>query len=252
MGWRDWKNTTVVVPAARPEDTWRVAGDDVYTCVCPPGYEKDPAVTEAIREFDPEIIPAWRIQLWHPPGETSVLKVVHHGIMRHYPYPRFLRQQFHVELPQGWLGPQPNFLDVFFDDEEQTNFIGPPAYLPWDWHVYRYCRANWILLTVELYQKRVEAHRERIAEARRKAQDEIDYRRRHFEATAMKMLEKLTPEDWKEYELLRQRRGRAARRVSVAIDKTDSRIVLPGQGSPPRPQALIGVAPREVNDGNQA
>jgi hypothetical protein len=225
VGWRDWSSRTVAVPAARPIDGWRVAGDDVYTVVCPPGFEKDPAVTDAIREFDPEIIPAWRIQLWHPPGEMSVLKVVHHGIMRHYPYPRFLRTRFFVELPQGWDGPEPNFLDVFFQDESKTNHIGPPAYMPWDWSVYRYCRANWIVLTQEKYKKRVERHRERIAEARRKHLEELAYRRRHFEKTALPILEGVTPEDWKEYEQLRMRRGRSARKVS---------IVVPGQGSPPK------------------
>jgi len=217
VGWRDWRGKRFVVPAARSRDGWRVAGDDLYTCVAPPGFEKDPAVTEAIRSFDPAIIPAWRIQLWHPPESDKVLRAVHHGIMRHYPHPRHLRQRFHVELPQGWAGPEPNFLDVFFDDERQTNHIGPAAYLPWDWKVYRYCRAQYVLLTVETYMKRMEARRERLAQEREKHQEELAYRRRHFEKTAMPILETLTPRDWSEYEELRRTRGRSARRVSVAM-----------------------------------
>jgi hypothetical protein len=220
VAWRDWKNRRLVVPVARPRDGWRVAGDEVFTCVAPPGFEKDPAVTEAIRSFDPGIVPAWRIQLWHPPGEDLVVKVVHHGILRHYPFPRQIRAPFHVELPQGWDGPEPNFLDVFFDDDRATNFVGPAGYIPWGWSVYRYCRAQYVLLTVELYQKRVEAHRARVAAERAKHQEELDYRRRHFEKTAMPILEKLTPQDWAEYGELVRTRGRSARRKAIAVPGT--------------------------------
>ena len=235
MGWRDW-TTGSVASAARPQVGWRVAGDDLYTCVAPPGFEKDAAVTEAIRSFDPEMVPAWRIQLWHPPGTNDVLKVVHHGIMRYYPFPRFLRQLFHVEVPQGWEGPVPNFMDVFFDDDEVTNHIGPGAYMPWDWHVYRYCRGNWVLLTQQKYHARIEAHRKRVADERRKDAEERAYKRGFFEKTALPMMDKITPEDWLEYEQLRQQRGRSARRTSVAIHR-------PGSGSPPKPLILPSGSP---------
>lgn len=217
MGWRDWTRRTIPVPLARPIDGWRAAGDDVYTCVAPPGYEKDPAVTAAIRSFDPDIIPAWRIQLWFPPRTMEILRVVHHGIMRHYAYPKNLRQRFHVELPQGWDGPEPNLLDVFFSDERKTNLIGPGAYMPWDWHVYRYCRNTWIILTSDVYRERVERHRERMRQEHERQWTEIDYRRRHFEKTAMPMLEKLTPADWAEYNELLRTRGRSARRKQFAV-----------------------------------
>lgn len=218
MGWRDWRNKVFVVPRARSKDGWRVAGEDVYTCVAPVGYEKDPAIAEAIRSFDPGIIPAWRVQLWHPPGEDTLLKVVHHGIMRHYPDPKQLRVSFHVELPQGWDGPTPNFLDVFFADDRKTNHIGPPAYMPWDWSVYRYCRGHYVLLTAELYKQRVEAHRRRVAEERAKWQAELEYKRQFFERTAMRLMEKLTPQDWAEYADLRRTRAHLARRKSFVID----------------------------------
>lgn len=229
MGWRDWRGKSVPVPLARPRDGWRLAGDDLYTCVAPAGFEKDPAVTEAIRSFDPGMIPAWRIQLWNPPGEERVLRVVHHGIMRHYPYPRHIRAPFHVELPQGWDGPEPNFLDVFFDDDRKTNHVGPPAYMPWDWGVYRYCRGQFVMLTMDIYQKRVERHRERVADERRKHQEELDYRRRHFEKKALPILETVTPQDWREYEELRRTRGVSKRRMTLAIGGA----VVKSPGSPP-------------------
>jgi hypothetical protein len=231
VGWRDWRGKTFVVPAARPRDGWRVAGDDLYTCVAPPGFEKDPAVTEAIRSFDPAIIPAWRIQLWHAPESDATLRVVHHGIMRHYPYPRWLRRRFHVELPQCWEAPEPNFLDVFFEDDHTTNYVGPSAYIPWDWQVYRYCRAQYVLLTTQTYMKRMEARRKRIAEERAKHQEELAYRRQHFEKTAAPILEKLTPQDWAEYEELRRTRGRSARRVSVAMGGAAVRFPGPPPGA---------------------
>lgn len=214
MGWRDWENSVLQVPVMRPRQGWRIAGPDLHTCVAPPGYEKDPAVTAALREFDPAIIPLWRVQLWHPPESDDVLRVVHHGIGRYYPFPRYVRQPFLVALPQGWKGPAPNFLDVFFEDPRPNKHIGPNAYMPWDWHVYRWCRAQYVLLTAEKYRRRVERHRARVEEARRKHAEEIEYIRRDLERRVQPRLEGITPEDWKEYEQLRQT-GRPRRPMIV-------------------------------------
>lgn len=228
MGWRDWRGKRLVVPRARSRDGWRVAGDDSYTCVAPAGFEKDPAVTAAIHSFDPEAIPAWRIQLWHPPDSDELLRVVHHGIMRHYPYPRYLRQHFQVEVPQGWDRPVPNFLDVFFDDPRKSNFIGPPAYLPWDWSVYRYCRAQYVLLTAAIYRERVKRHRERIERERARHAAELGYIQDHYEKTAIPIMEKITPEDWAEYEQLRLTRAHLKRRVSIGLDSSKTLGSRPG------------------------
>jgi hypothetical protein len=210
VGWRDWQNAVFEVPRERPRDGWRLAGDDVYTCVAPPGYEKDPAVTAAIHSFDPDVIPLWRVQLWYPPLQDVPVREVRHGIGRHYPHPRYLRKPFHVELPQGWEGPEPNFLDVIFEDPKATNWIGPPGYIPWDWKTYRWCRAQFIFLTVDKYRRRVERHRARIEEARRKKAEEIEYIRRDLERRMEPRLREITPQDWQEYEQMR-RTGRPRR-----------------------------------------
>jgi hypothetical protein len=222
VGWRDWQNRRLVVPAVPASDGWRAAGEDRYTCVAPPGYEKDPAVTAAIRSFDPTMIPMWRIQLWYAPREFEPIKVVHHGIGRYYPYPRYVRRPFHVDTPQGWTGEIPNFLDAFFEDPEPNKFIGPPTYIPWDWRTYRFCRQQWILLTVDKYRLRIAAHRERMEADSKKHTEEIEYRKRVFEKTALPMLDKITPQDWLEYMKL-QREGRPRRPL----------VSVPGDGSPP-------------------
>jgi len=236
MGWRDWQRRRIEVPLDRQVDTWRVGGPDVHTCVAPPGFEKDPAVTAAIREFDPGVIPMWRVQIWLPPGEFQPYLAVHHVIGRHYPHPRYLRRQFHVEVPQGWEGPVPNFLDAVLEDREATKWTGPAGYLPWDWSAYRWCRFQYEALTVAAYYERVKAARERQDRARDGAFSELEYRTKDFERWALHHLEKhnVSDQDWQEYQEL-VRRGRQRKPF----------VQMPGPAAAPRAFTPHGAAPRE-------
>jgi len=219
MGWRDWttRPRQLQVPLAQPSDGWRQGADDVYTCVAPAGYEKDPAVTAAIHEFDPGVIPFWRVQTWLPPGNAHPILAVHHGIGRFYPYPRHLRRHFRVSMPQFATHPAPNFIDAIFEDQEATNYRGPAGYMPWDWSTYEWCREKFVYLTSETYEARLEQKRERLAKMKAALDAENTYRMADFEKWALKHLEGTTPEDWREYhELLRTgRRGGRRRVVSV-------------------------------------
>lgn len=178
---------------------FRQIGDDHYTCVAPPGFEKDPAVTRAIQEFDPGLIPIWRVQRWQFPGADSVHLTVHHGIGRYYPNPRQLRLRFHVTMPQGAEYPAPNFLDAIFEDTESPSYKvgGPGEFMPWDWSIYRWCRAQFDRITKEKYLRLVELHRERMEKERKAFEEELEYRKRQVEPWILKQLEeRVSDEDW--------------------------------------------------------
>jgi hypothetical protein len=233
MSWRDWSQKRIGIPISKPVEFWRRLGADIYSCVAPPGYDKDPAVTAAIREFDPGVIPIWRIQAWMPPGESRSISVVHHGIARYYPVPRFLRRSFHVDLPQGWEQETPNFLDCFFE-EPPDHGIGPAGYLPWDWTTYEWCRRQYVVLTDETFRARLEA-----AAASRKRetdrwQEDLERRQADFGRFAERKLANVSAADWREYQGLVASRGRSrkpfvhVRRREVAPSPAITHRVAPG------------------------
>jgi len=174
-------------------------GDDQYSCVAPPGFEKDPAVTAAIQEFDAGVIPIWRLQRWRFPGESKITLVVHHGLGRYYPYPRQLRRRFHVQMPLGAEYPAPNFLDAVFEDTSTVAFQmgGPGAYMPWDWSIYRWCRRQFDSVTVKKWEQMAAAHRARLERYHKEFEEELEYRKKQIEPWIMKKLDsEVSESDW--------------------------------------------------------
>jgi len=181
--------------------TFQRLADDRYTCVAPPGFEKDPAVTKAIQEFDPQAIPLWRVQRWRMPSAPEVV-VVHHGIGRYFPVPRYLRSRpLRVEMPMDARGPAPNVLDRIFEDDSTLQYKqgGPGDYQPWDWSTYAWCRFQYDKTTVEAWLKRAERKAARLAREAEALQAELDYRKRQIEPFLMKKAEELSDYDWKQY-----------------------------------------------------
>jgi hypothetical protein len=173
---------------------------DYYTCVPVPGFEKDPAVTKALREFDPELIPMWRIQLWRFPDGSQV-RAVHHVIGRYFPVPRYMRRRFHVGMPMDARRKVPNFLDAVleYDDTLQFRQGGPGDYVPWDWALYRWCRFQFDKTTVEAWERRHEVREQRIAKAQADHQAELAYRKKQIEPYLQRLADSLSDRDWKEY-----------------------------------------------------
>lgn len=198
--------------------SFRQIGDDVYTCVAPAGFEKDPAVTAAIQEFDPGVIPFWLLQIWEIDGKEQTF--VYHGIGRYYPFPRHLRRQFHVDMPAGAGFPAPNFLDAIFSEQNCPRYYqgGPAEYLPWDWSVYYWCRKKYETLTIEAYDKRVQAHLARIIAMMKAHREEIEYRKKELEPWIMRQLERVSEYDWKQL-LARQHRNAVARKLGMAPER---------------------------------
>ena len=181
---------------------WRIVGDDVYTCVPPPGYEIDPAVLAAIHEFDLGVIPIWRIQVWIRPNSEERETSVHCGISRHFPHPRYVRKQFHVTMPARVEHPVPNFLDAIFEDQQCAQYLfegGPGHFIPWDWSTYYWCRAKYVELTTKKFDELMEAKRVRQEKMRKDWLDEIEYRKKQIEPFLTKKASELSDADWDAY-----------------------------------------------------
>lgn len=210
-------------------------GDDQYSCVAPPGFEKDPEVTAAIQEFDPGLIPIWRLQRWKFPGERKSTLVVHHGIGRYYPYPRQIRQPFHVTMPPGAEYPAPNFLDAVFEDTSTVSFQmgGPGTYMPWDWSIYRWCRKQFDKITVEQWEKRAQAHRDRLERQHQEFVEEMEYRKRQIEPWIQRKLESgVSDADW---QTLLGFHAENERRRKMGL--------APIRRNAPSPQVVVGAVP---------
>ncbi len=201
---------------------WRILGDDRYTCVAPPGFEKDPAVTAAIREFDPGMIPFWRLQRWAIDGVERL--VVHHGIARYYPFPRHLRRHVHFDMPAIHTHDVPNFLDAIFEDQTAESYYrgGPGAYVPWDWRIYYWCRRQFDRLTVEAYDRLIEQRRAREAAIRKAWAEWIEYRKRQLEPYLLRQAERISEAEWEQLQQ-RQHRNAIRRRLGLAPERLRTR-----------------------------
>jgi hypothetical protein len=190
--------TVVKQGNARP--TFQRLADDRYTCVPPPGFEKDPAVTEAIHEFDPRAIPLWRIQRWRTPASQE-LNLVHHGLGRYFPVPRYLRKPLRVEMPMDARGPAPNMLDVIFEDDSTLQYKqgGPGEYMPWDWSVYAWCRFQYDKTTAEAWLRRAEMKAARLKRESEAIEAELEYRKKQIEPWLLKKSGEISEYDWKQY-----------------------------------------------------
>lgn len=192
---------TIVAPERRAPNVYQRIADDVYTCVAPPGFEKDPAVTKAIHEFDPQAIPIWRVQRWRLPSAPE-LNIVHHGIARYFPWLRYLNSiPLRVEMPMGARGPAPNKLDTIFEDQDTLQYKqgGPADYQPWDWSAYAWCRFQYDKNTATAWMRRATAKAARLKREREAMEAELEYRKKQIEPFLMKKAEEISEYDWKQY-----------------------------------------------------
>ena len=175
-------------------------GNDSYSCVAPPGQDVDPAVIAAIHEFDPGAIPIWRTQLWAFPWSTEVYRVIHHGLARYYPIPRYVRRHFHVDMPADADFPAPNFLDAMFEETDclQYRMGGPGGFIPFGWNIYYWCRWQFDRITTEKWMAAVDRRVATTARLREAWEAEIEYRKRQIEPWILKKLDGVSDADWAE------------------------------------------------------
>lgn len=194
-------------------DSYLQIAADEYTCVPVPGYEKDPAVTRAIHEFDPGAVPMWRIQMWRFPGSARPVKVVHHVIGRYLPVHRYFKRGFRVSTPADWVGPVPNMLDAVLEDDaiDQYKRGGPGGYVAWDWSLYRWCRWMYDRITVEFWLKASERRQARRQRELAAATEELEYRKRQIEPWLLRKAGEISDYTAKQYMRMMRERDEALR-----------------------------------------
>jgi hypothetical protein len=205
VSWSDWVSETPPLPAGR----WEQVGGDYYTCVPPPGCAYDPVALAAIHEFDPGVLPIWRIQLWRVPGFVEPRPFAHAGIARISTAPQWKRTGFYVRMPQGAEHRRPNFLECFFEGAPVAPG-GPGAYQAFGWAAYYYTRSKFGYLTVRHYDQLIERKKQRYEELRRKHREELDYRRKQIEPYLMRKAATLSRADWERYVVAQRIGVRAA------------------------------------------
>lgn len=216
---------------SRSDYYWRVAPDQ-YSCVPPPGFEADPAVTAAIREFDAGAVPMWRIQLWTFPGSSKEVRVVHHVIGRYIPVPRGRRAPFRVEMPAHDHSPAPTLLDHVLEDDSTLQYQrgGPGGFVPWDWAFYRWCRWQYDACVLDRWIARAEAKQRRLRREWEAYVQEEEYRKKQIEPWILKKLEQsVTQEDWNQYLAAMWGRNRGAHRRAPKQYAFLGRSPRPGQ-----------------------
>lgn len=150
---------TFSVPIANSKYTapgWLFLGGSFY-CYPDVAYPWDPTVLQAIREFDPELVPVTSRQTWQYAGRGQMLEPItlvrHHlaRVVRDLKQPQSEWFQcalpVHENLDLNWsphvyAAIRPNSLEPMWHDKEvrplSLDLSG--AYLPYDWELYKSCR----------------------------------------------------------------------------------------------------------------
>ena len=182
---------------------WREL-DMEFSC-CEGEYPRDPAVTRAIRTFDPDMIPLWVRWVFLSPQETGAPYVEvfgRHAIGRWVKNPHYLHEPLRVLTPFHWRGPTPNQVDLILEGVPDPRAADlPGAFVPWDWRLYYFLRKAYTdhRSAKELAKQFVHDP----AEAQRRAQEQVraefEYRQRDLQRYAQKQLDKVSEVEAREF-----------------------------------------------------
>lgn len=182
-------------------------------------YPRDPAITRAIRAFDPGIIPLWCRWIFlspHDTGEPKIEVFGRHAIGHYNPYSG-------KECFGSGPGRKPNVLDVIWEGslmglpDPRAGDL-PGLYLPWDASLVGFLQAAdahnmSIIERVEKFVRGPVAEQTRLKIRRREEREYINADLRRF---ANKMLERVgTPDMEERMALNAERSTRAARSENV-------------------------------------
>ncbi len=116
---------------------WREIGQE-FTTLSPVEYPRDPAVTRAIKVFDPGMIPLWCRWVFHSPSDDGrPVEVVfgRHAIGRYRPF------SGNACFGSG-PGQLPNVLELILEGDPDPRASDlPGAFVPWDWSLVAFLRA---------------------------------------------------------------------------------------------------------------
>lgn len=120
---------------------WREVGQH-FTLTDPCLYPRDPAVTAAIRVFDPDLIPMWVSWVFLPDvadaSSHEPLVVGRHAIGYYEPLKPNQFSQHPIYVPPSYSGPVPNRLELILENgpgvRAESPLPGP--FEAWDWKLY--------------------------------------------------------------------------------------------------------------------
>lgn len=164
---------------------------------------RDPAVTKAIRVFDPTMIPVWVRWAFLSPSDTGEPKLVvfgRHGIARYVEDPHGELPPFPIIRSLYYDGPLPNKLELILEGEKDPRYSDLPGkFVPWDWALHARLRAAYNVWSVREAKRKfvteVLEARERAAEKRRA---EEAYVRADLDRYATRKLEQVSEVEMKE------------------------------------------------------
>lgn len=195
---------------------WREIGQEFTTGEGE--YGRDPAVTRAIRAFDPGIIPLWCRWVFLSPQDTGEPKIEvfgRHAIGR---YREFSSAEQFGHRGLGYTGPLPNILELILEgDPDPRAGDLPGAYVPWDWQLVGYLRELYTESSAE--ERKQKFVRNPIADQirrREKMREEREYVLEDIRRFADRKLEGVgTPDIEERMALIAERSTRLARSQNV-------------------------------------
>lgn len=197
-----------------------------YSCVPDSAYPWDPQIMKAIREFVPDAVPMWVHWVFLSPHETGNPQVVvfgRHALGRKIRNVVSELEPFRCAMPtmpcQGLTFERPNRIWFIHEGSPNPQYSDlPGAFLPFDGSILDRAKKSAIgfQMTEKEFVESMKAEfieKERVAKALRKQQieDDMESRRRDFEAYASKQFERISESEAKGY-LAAQRSGEFKRR----------------------------------------
>ena len=215
-------------PATAPG--WREI-DVAYSCIPDPVYPWDPQVMRAILEFAPDAVPMWVHWVFLSPSETGNPEVVvfgRHALGRRIRNLTSELEPFRCAMPtmpsQGLSFERPNRIWFIHEGSPNPKYPDlPGTFLPFDGSILD--RAKKSAIGFRMTEKEfVETMKEEFIERERAAKDlrlqqldeDMDDRRRDFEAYAQKQFDQISESEAESY-LQAQAAGEFKRKPKVSI-----------------------------------
>lgn len=189
--------------------------DVVYSCVPDPAYPWDPQVMRAIREFAPDAVPMWIQWVFMSPGETGNPEVVvfgRHALGRTIQNLTSELEPFRCAMPtmpcQGLTFERPNRIWFVHEGAPHPQYPDlPGSYLPFDGSILDRAKKSAIGFRMSekefveyMRQEFIEKAREEKDRRRAALEDDLEARRRDFEAYADKQFERISEVEAAEFQ----------------------------------------------------
>lgn len=169
-------------------------------------YPREREVTEAIKQFDPFLVPMGVYWVFKPEGSEDEYVFFRHVVGRFNDDPLYERPEgLRVDnVPSGYKGHIPNQVILIWEGEEHPESKSlPKAYKPWNWELHQKLKDSWVLnLSLqEMKQKFVHDKAEEEERVNQKAREEREYINKDLNDFVARKLEQISEVEMKEWAL---------------------------------------------------